>query len=88
MRVVYDPRLYGNHLVIRGERTRRDYWYAHLLHAPRLRAGDRVRTGERIGSIGATGNARTVGCQLHFELRPRGVPVDPAPELHRWDGWS
>ncbi|MEA2150355.1 MAG: hypothetical protein QOD69_2185 [Solirubrobacteraceae bacterium] len=87
-RVVYDPRLYGNLLVIRGERTRRDYWYAHLLHAPRLRAGDRVRTGERIGSIGATGNARTGGCQLHFELRPRGVPVDPAPELHRWDGWS
>jgi murein DD-endopeptidase MepM/ murein hydrolase activator NlpD len=47
-------------------------------------AGDRVRTGERIGSIGATGNARTTGCHLHFEIRSRGVPIDPAPELHAW----
>ncbi|HTN22923.1 MAG TPA: peptidoglycan DD-metalloendopeptidase family protein [Solirubrobacteraceae bacterium] len=87
-RVVYDPVLYGNLVVIRGAHTHRDYWYAHLLRAPRLRAGDHVRTGVRIGSVGATGNARTIGCQLHFELRPRGVPVDPAPELHAWDAWS
>ena len=87
-RVVYDPVLYGNLVVIRGAHTHRDYWYAHLLRAPRLRAGDHVRTGARIGSVGATGNARTIGCQLHFELRPRGVPIDPAPELHAWDAWS
>ncbi len=88
VRVRYDPLLYGHIVVIRGAHTRRDYWYAHLLEAPRLRAGDRVLTGRRIGSIGATGNARTIGCQLHFELRPRGVPIDPAPELHAWDRWS
>jgi murein DD-endopeptidase MepM/ murein hydrolase activator NlpD len=87
-RVVYDPVLYGWLVVIRGIHTHRDYWYAHLLGRPRVRAGQRVRTGARIGSIGATGNARTIGCQLHFELRPRGVPVDPAPELHAWDAWS
>jgi murein DD-endopeptidase MepM/ murein hydrolase activator NlpD len=75
-------------VVIRGIHTRRDYWYAHLQRAPHLRVADRVRTGRRIGSVGATGNARTVGCMLHFELRPRGVPIDPAPELHAWDRWS
>ena len=87
-RVIYDPVLYGHLVVIRGEHTRRDYWYAHLARAPRLRAGDHVRTGGRIGSVGATGNARAIGCQLHFELRPGGVPVDPARELHAWDAWS
>ena len=87
-RADYDPVLYGNVVIIRGEHTRRDYWYAHLLRASRLRPGDRVRTGGRIGSIGATGNARTIGCHLHFEIRSRGVPIDPAPELHAWDAWS
>ncbi len=87
-RADYDPVLYGNVVIIRGERTRRDYWYAHLKHATRLRVGDRVLTGQRIGSIGATGNARTIGCHLHFEIHSRGKPIDPAPELHGWDGWS
>jgi len=88
VRVIYDPVLYGNMVVIRGAHTHRDYWYAHLLRAPRLRAGEHVLTGRRIGSVGATGNARTIGCQLHFELRPRGRPIDPAPFLHAWDRWS
>ena len=84
----YDPVLYGNVVIVRGERTQRDYWYAHLERPSPLRVGDRVRTGARIGRIGATGNARTIGCHLHFEIRRRGVPIDPAPELHAWDAWS
>lgn len=87
-RADHDPVLYGNLVIIRGERTRRDYWYAHLLRTPRLTVGDRVSTGQRIGSIGATGNARTIGCHLHFEIRSDGRPIDPAPELHAWDKWS
>lgn len=87
-RAGYDPLLYGNVVIVRGERTQRDYWYSHLLRTPRLRVGDRVRTGRRIGSIGATGNARTIGCHLHFEIRSRGRPIDPEPELHAWDRWS
>jgi murein DD-endopeptidase MepM/ murein hydrolase activator NlpD len=84
----YDPVLYGNIVIVRGERTQRDYWYSHLRRPSALRVGDRVRTGERIGSIGATGNARSVGCHLHFEIRSRGTPIDPKPELHAWDAWS
>jgi len=87
-RAGYDPVLYGNIVIVRGERTRRDYWYAHLLRTPRPRVGDRVSTGQRIGSVGTTGNARTIGCHLHFEVRSRGRPIDPAAELRAWDGWS
>ncbi len=84
----YDPVLYGNIVIIRGDHTQRDYWYAHLQRASPVGPGDQVRTGERIGRVGATGNARTIGCHLHFEIRRRGVPIDPAPELHAWDAWS
>ena len=84
----YDAVLYGNFVIVRGERTRRDYWYTHMKNTTRLRVGDEVRTGQRIGSIGATGNARTIGCHLHFEIHSRGRPIDPAPELDAWDRWS
>jgi murein DD-endopeptidase MepM/ murein hydrolase activator NlpD len=87
-RAGYDPVLYGHVVIVRGAHTQRDYWYAHLLRASRLRPGDRVLTGQRIGRIGATGNARGVGCHLHFEIRSRGTPIDPAPELRAWDRWS
>jgi murein DD-endopeptidase MepM/ murein hydrolase activator NlpD len=87
-RNVYDPVLYGNLVVIHGRKSHRDYWYAHLRRRPPLRRGARVRTGQRIGRVGATGNARTVGCHLHFEIRSRGRPIDPKPELRAWDRWS
>jgi murein DD-endopeptidase MepM/ murein hydrolase activator NlpD len=84
----YDPVLYGNYLSIHGEGERRSYFYAHLRRRPGPRRGERVRTGQRIGRVGATGNARTVGCHLHFEIHVRGRPVDPAPALRRWDRYG
>jgi murein DD-endopeptidase MepM/ murein hydrolase activator NlpD len=87
-RSTYDPVLYGHLLVIHGRKSHRDYWYAHLAHRPRLRRGSTVRTGQRVGRVGASGNARTVGCHLHFEIRSRGRPIDPRPHLRRWDGYS
>jgi len=84
----YDPVLYGNYVIIRGRLTRRDYWYAHLQRPASVSVGQQVGTGQRIGRVGDTGNARTVGCHLHFELHVRGRPVDPKPELKAWDGWS
>jgi murein DD-endopeptidase MepM/ murein hydrolase activator NlpD len=87
-RNIYDPALYGNLVIIHGRKSHRDYWYAHLAHRSRFRRGARVRTGQRIGRVGASGNARTVGCHLHFEIHSRGRPIDPEPELRRWDGWS
>ena len=85
LRTGYDPLLYGNHLTIHGEGEGRSYFYAHLPRLPSLRRGDRVYTGQRVGAVGMTGNARTVGCHLHFEIHVEGRPVDPEPDLRRWD---
>jgi murein DD-endopeptidase MepM/ murein hydrolase activator NlpD len=88
----YSSALYGHYLVIDGRQTDRDYMYAHLIHPPTVGDGARVRTGEEIGAVGRSGNARGEGCQLHFELWPHGWhegrPRDPLGELRRWDGWS
>jgi murein DD-endopeptidase MepM/ murein hydrolase activator NlpD len=48
--------------------------YAHLSQ-PLVRAGERVRRGELIGLAGCTGWC--TGTHLHFELRYRGIPIDP-----------
>jgi len=88
----YSDALYGHYLVIDGRQTDRDYMYAHLIRPPSAKAGKRVLTGEAIGAVGRSGNARAEGCQLHFELWPsgwhQGHPQDPLRELRRWDGWS
>jgi murein DD-endopeptidase MepM/ murein hydrolase activator NlpD len=88
----FDPVLYGNWVVIDARGTRADHRYAHFSRLAPVRDGERVRTGDRIGRVGKTGNARTVGCMLHFEAWPKGwnrrSPADPLPLLRRWDGWS
>jgi len=49
--------------------------YAHLDRID-VAAGDAVRAGEVIGTIGATG--RVTGPHLHFAVYLNGTPVDPA----------
>jgi murein DD-endopeptidase MepM/ murein hydrolase activator NlpD len=83
--VGYDPILYGNYLLIHGQGEHRTYMYAHMKNAPSVHEGERVWAGERVGEVGKTGNARTVGCQLHIEIHVNGVPIDPKPEVERWD---
>ncbi len=84
----YDPVLYGNYVLIHGRGEHRSYFYAHLRRPSPASRGERVRTGERIGAVGETGNAITVGCHLHFEVHVHGRPVDPEPSLRRWDRFS
>ena len=82
----------GNYLVIDGSGSDLDYVYMHLAEPSAFRAGDRIYTGQRIGSVGETGNAQ--GCHLHFELWAApgwydgGRPFDPLPSLQAWDSWS
>ena len=82
----------GHYLVIDGAGTGTDYVYMHLDGPSPFSPGDRVYTGQRIGAVGDSGNAR--GCHLHFELwrspgwYDGGRPFDPLPSLRSWDAWS
>jgi len=49
-------------------------FYAHLERAD-VHLGQAVTTGQRVGLVGATGDA--TGPHLHFEVRVRGAAVDP-----------
>lgn len=90
-KVVYSGyhRLAGYYVVIQGAGSGQDYVYMHLNRAALVRAEARVYTGQRIGEVGATGNAR--GCHLHFELWSApgwyrgGSARDPLGDLKRWD---
>jgi murein DD-endopeptidase MepM/ murein hydrolase activator NlpD len=86
--VGYDPILYGNYLLFHGEDEHRTYMYAHMKNPPSVDVGEKIWAGERVGEVGKTGNARTVGCQLHIEIHVNGVPIDPKPEVERWDARS
>jgi murein DD-endopeptidase MepM/ murein hydrolase activator NlpD len=82
----------GHYIVIDGDGTDVDYAYMHLDQPSAFSAGDRVYTGQTIGAVGDSGNAR--GCHLHFELWSApgwydgGKPFDPLPSLAAWDSWS
>ena len=84
----FDPVLYGNYLLIHGEGERRSYFYAHLVRPAKVRRGELVIEGERVGAVGETGNAAGTGCHLHFEIHARGAAVNPEAELRRWDRYS
>jgi murein DD-endopeptidase MepM/ murein hydrolase activator NlpD len=50
--------------------------YAHMSRVARaMKPGERVRQGEVIGYVGATGGA--TGPHLHYEVRINGEPVNP-----------
>lgn len=73
----WDSGGYGYLIVIRHRRHVRTM-YAHLSHIG-VHRGQRVVAGQRIGRVGASGEA--TGPHLHFEVRRRGAAVDPLPAL-------
>jgi murein DD-endopeptidase MepM/ murein hydrolase activator NlpD len=77
----------GNYAVV-TEPSGRSEVYMHLQHPATAGEGDDVAAGERIGTVGRTGDAD--GCHLHFELWTapgwfKGAAIDPLPALERWD---
>lgn len=70
------------------------YYYAHLdAYAPGLKEGQAVRRGQRLATVGSTGNADPAGPHLHFEVHEMGAgnpcyqgrPVNPYPLLTAQD---
>jgi murein DD-endopeptidase MepM/ murein hydrolase activator NlpD len=66
------------------------YYYAHLdRYAPGLREGQKVRRGQRIATVGSTGNADPGAPHLHFAIHRAtpatpwhgGEPINPYPLL-------
>ncbi len=82
----------GNYVVLDGEGETRDYVFMHLKTGSTVvKQGQRVRTGQLIGQVGATGDAS--GPHLHFEVwdgpwYAGGHAIDPLPLLRAWDSWS
>jgi lipoprotein NlpD len=72
---------YGNLLIIKHN----DRWLSAYAHADTMlvREGRKVKAGEKIATMGASGTFRT---QLHFEIRRDGKPVDPLPLLPEQEG--
>ncbi|NQU95770.1 MAG: M23 family metallopeptidase [Candidatus Omnitrophica bacterium] len=72
------PGGYGNLVTIThpgGWQTR----YGHL-HESSIKNSQWVKRGEIIGSVGKSGNANVNGMltHLHFEIREKDIPLDPA----------
>ena len=87
--VAYQAAGAGHYIVLRSDGENRDYVFMHLATGSiRVREGQRVRTGQRLGDVGSTGASS--GPHLHFEVwvggwYTGGKPIDPLPILRSWD---
>lgn len=63
---------FGNHIYIQEGDVVTIYAHCKTLY---VKNGDKVTAGQKIGEVGATGNA--TGPHLHFEIRKAGRKVDP-----------
>jgi murein DD-endopeptidase MepM/ murein hydrolase activator NlpD len=79
----------GYYVVIHDSGGKYEFAYMHLKRGSvRVKPGQRVRAGQRIGRVGHTGAAS--GPHLHFEMwigpwQTGGHPIDPLEYLKRWD---
>jgi murein DD-endopeptidase MepM/ murein hydrolase activator NlpD len=73
----------GNVVWLHDSSRDQSLYYAHLeQHA--VHSGEQVQSGDTIGFVGNTGNARTTPPHLHFGIYRRGSgAIDPAPFVRR-----
>ncbi|MFA9204709.1 MAG: M23 family metallopeptidase [Flavobacteriales bacterium] len=80
---IRDSGIGGKAIWLLGPEGSRHY-YAHLDQFAKLRVGQRLRAGDRIGTVGNTGNARGGRPHLHYELHLAGQgAVNPYSYLMR-----
>lgn len=67
----------GNTVYIRSADRRTLYYYAHLqAYAPGLEEGGTVDRGQRLGTVGSTGNADPAAPHLHFAIMRTAADAD------------
>jgi murein DD-endopeptidase MepM/ murein hydrolase activator NlpD len=70
----------GNTIYVRSGDKQTIYYYAHLKeYAAGLKEGQSVRRGQRLGSVGHTGNAPADAPHLHFAM------MRTTPDAHWWE---
>ena len=76
----------GNTIYVRSKDRQTIYYYAHLKdYAEGLKEGEQVRRGQRLGSVGHSGNASAEAPHLHFALMRTTADADwwePATALN------
>jgi murein DD-endopeptidase MepM/ murein hydrolase activator NlpD len=82
----------GWYVILDGDGENFDYAFMHLVEGSiPVHKGEHVDQGQRLGSVGHTGDAQ--GDHLHFEIWDGpwyngGHPIDPLPYLQQWQQWS
>jgi peptidoglycan LD-endopeptidase LytH len=72
----------GRVIWLRDAARGQNLYYAHL-DSQRVEEGAAVMTGDTLGTVGNTGNARSTPPHLHFGIYRRGEgPIDPHPWVH------
>lgn len=73
----------GNYIAIWTPEAKQTFVYMHMRAPTRLKEGESVEAGRRIGAVGCTGSC--YGDHLHLEMRQdrgtEGRPLDPLPML-------
>jgi murein DD-endopeptidase MepM/ murein hydrolase activator NlpD len=70
----------GNTIYLRSTDRRTIHYYAHLEgYAPGLAEGQQVRRGQRLGTVGSSGNADPAAPHLHFAV------MRTTPEALWWE---
>ena len=87
---IFESEAGGHTVYVRSDDGSTVYYYAHLdAYRDGLAEGQRVGTGDVLGTVGSTGNASPDGPHLHFEVKRmapgerwhQGQEVNPYPLL-------
>jgi len=75
----------GNYVALWSPSVNRTFVYLHMQSPSRVKTGEKVKAGDRVGELGCTGSC--FGDHLHLEARTgkgaNGAPNDPMPHLSR-----